>query len=131
MALAHVQKTEKLVADGRRDVSTRAALLLADGDFSTACSLAEANAVGLATLDQLARAVAGTRPASAAMFLRRVVEATLPNMGPRQYQHAVDQIRQAISLKPGGEADAWVADLKARYRARRKFMELLGAATSS
>ena len=125
-----MEKKERQVGDGRRDVSARVTLLLNDGDSSAACSLAEAHAVGIGTLEQLACALASERPASAAGFLKRAVEATLPRLGPRDYQYAVDQIRDAIALSPGREADAWVADLKVRYRARRKLMELLGKTNS-
>jgi uncharacterized Zn finger protein len=125
-ALTHVEKKERQVADGRHDVSTRVMLLLSDGDSSTACELAEAHAVGISTLEHLARAVARERPRSAAGFLKRVVEAALPNLQARNYQYAVNQIRDVVALDPGSEADAWVTELKARYKARRKLMELLG-----
>lgn len=78
MALAHVEKEEQTLAGGRHNVSGRVTLLLADDDVETACSLAEAQTVGLGVLEQLARAVSRTCPALAAGFLKRVVDATLP-----------------------------------------------------
>ncbi len=129
-ALAHVEKKERQSADGRHDVSTRVMLLLSDGDSTAARELAEAHAVGISTLEHLARAVVREHPRSAARFLKRVVEATLPNLQPRNYQYAANQIRDVIALDPGSEAEAWLAALKARYRARRKLMEYLGATPS-
>jgi uncharacterized Zn finger protein len=129
-ALAHVEKKERQVTDGRHDVSTRVMLLLSDGDSSAARELAEGHAVGISALEHLARAVAREHPRSAAGFLKRVVEATLPSLPARNYQYAANQIRDVIALDPGSEADAWLANLKTRYRARRKLMELLGVTPS-
>jgi hypothetical protein len=125
MALAHVEKAERSLPDGRRDVSVRITLLLADGDLDTACSLAEAHAASPGVLEFLARAISKTRPVSAAGFLRRAIEATLPGLDARHYGAVVSQIRQVVALSPGKEADAWVESLKMRYRARRKFVGLL------
>ena len=58
-------------------------------------------------------------------FLKRVVNATLPGLDARHYGGAVAQIREVLALDPGSDAQAWLAELKARYRARRKFIALL------
>lgn len=129
-ALAHIEKKERQAGDGRHDVTTRVMLLLADGDSSAARELAEKHVVGINVLEHLARAVASEHPRSAARFLKRVVEATLPNLQPRNYPYVANQIRDVVALDPGTEADAWLSDLKVRYKARRKLMELL-AKTSS
>ena len=66
-------------------------------------------------------------PTAAAGFLRRVVEATLPRTDAKRYADVVALVRKAQSLQPGTVTDAWITDLKLRYRSRRKLMALLGA----
>ena len=126
-AIAHVEDAEVRHANGRRDVSLRVQLLLADRDIDAARVLGECEVAAPAVLEQLARSVARTHPVAAAGFLRRVVEATLPRTDAKHYASVVAQIREVQSLQPDAATDAWIADLKARYRSRRKLIALLNA----
>ncbi len=124
-ALAHVAQAEERAPHGLQDVSRRVGLLLADGDADGARQLAERHAVSLPLLDTLADAVAQSHPASAAAFVRRCVDAALPRLDSSRYAHAAQRIALARRLLPGAATEAWIGDLRVRYRARRKLMGLL------
>jgi hypothetical protein len=126
-ALSHVEDAERRRPDGRRDVSLRLQLLLADGDHAVARMLGEQEAADPAVLEHLARTVSRSDPTAAAGFLRRVIEATLPRTDAKHYASVVAQIRQVQALQPDAATDAWIADLKARYRSRRNLIALLNA----
>ena len=124
-ALSHVEADERRLPDGRRNVSLRLQLLVADRDLEAARVLGESEAADAPVLEHLARAVSRAHPIAAAGFLRRAIEATLPRMDAKHYAAVVAQVRQVQSLQPDAVTAAWIADLKARYRSRRKLMALL------
>lgn len=126
-ALSHIESREHRLPDGRRNVSLRLQLLLADRDIDAARVLGEQEAADPSVLEHVARAVARGNPIAAAGFLRRTVDATLPQTDSKHYAGIVKLIREVQSLQPDAVTAAWVADLKSRYHARRKLMGLLGA----
>jgi hypothetical protein len=101
-------------------------LLLADNDLHAARELAEQHAVHLELLETLAHAVAATHPAAAG-FLRRYVTAKLPGLDASRYEHATRQIARVRDWLPGAETNAWIGELRTRYKARRKLRALLDA----
>jgi tetratricopeptide (TPR) repeat protein len=127
-ALDHVTSRERMLPDGRRDVSLRVTLLLADGDAGAACQLGEQHVLSPHVLDLLARATAESHPQSAAGFLRRSVDAGLPRVTARDYAAIANQIAQVMALAPGSASRDWLNEIRTAYRARRKFMALLDAA---
>jgi hypothetical protein len=106
-------------------------LLLADHDLDAARELAEQHEVHVELLETLAHAVAATHPAAAAGFLRRFVTARLPGLDASRYEHAARQIARVRDWLPGAETDAWIGELRTRYKARRKLRGLLDALLES
>jgi hypothetical protein len=127
-ALEEVCGRELALPDGRRDVSLRTVLLIADRDFEAARVLAEKHALAPELLDGLAQRIAVTHPQSAARLLRRFVDAMLSRCQPRDYAHLAQQIAQSLALAPDPSSRAWVNQIRVQYRARRKFISLLDAA---
>jgi hypothetical protein len=130
-ALDHVTSRERMLPDGRRDVSVRVTLLLADGDIDEACQLGAQHALSPHVLDLLARETAESHPQSAAGFLRRSVDADLPRATARDYATIANQIAQVLALAPTSASRDWLDDVRIGYRARRKFIALLDAALAS
>jgi hypothetical protein len=127
-ALEHAERQEPTGPDGRRNVSTRLVLLLADGDLDQARALAERHTASPQVLESLPRALVATQPVSAAALMRRVIDATLLRAMPKHYPAIVAQISEVSALDSGPETRAWIGRLKQQHRAKRKLMALLGGA---
>lgn len=127
-ALDHVQSKERAVTDGLKDASPRLNLLLADGDIAGARVLVTSTVARPALLHDLASRLEPDHPVEAASLLRRIVDAELPAASEaRSYARQVELIAAVVRLVPGPDVRAWVGELKLRYRARRKLLELLAA----
>jgi tetratricopeptide (TPR) repeat protein len=130
-ALIHISRHERKIPDGRRDASLRVRLLMADQDLEGARQLAAHHAIHPHLLEQLAGKLGAIDPTSAAAFIKRSVEATLPRSQPRDYSHQAQQVARVLQLDPTPSSHTWVAEIRAQYGARRKFIALLDAATAT
>lgn len=128
-ALAIVAANERLDADGKpRETTLRARLLDADGDVDAAVDLALSHPVHPGTLEGIADRAAARRPADAAALLRRVVDFELRPTNARGYPQIVRKIVRVRSLRDSTETRAWIDDIRKRYKARRKLMQLMDEA---
>lgn len=130
-ALALLESKERLTTDGRREVSARTMMLLHDGDLEAARNLAETHALSPQTLETLARHLSTLHPVVASRFLRRVVDFDLPRAQASQYKRIAQLMAEACRLAPGEDTSDWIREVRAKYRARTKFLGLLKAALSA
>ncbi|HYW91961.1 MAG TPA: SWIM zinc finger family protein [Gammaproteobacteria bacterium] len=127
-ALAGLAAREREILDGPCDATVRIRLLRLDGDTDAARALAGAHAAHPDELDALAEDVAGTHPAQAAAFLRRAISARLEHADARDYAAIVPRIRRAADLDAGPDTEAWLQEIRRRYRPRYKLMRLMNEA---
>jgi hypothetical protein len=127
-ALEIVARRERII-DGTCDATFTAELLLHDGDIDGAIQLAREHLLQSHLLTQLAATVATRDSQSAAQFMRRAVEAQLPTASTPHYSAVVHDIAACLKWDPE-TARPWIAELRSRYKARRKFIRLLDSVQS-
>ena len=111
-----------------RDVTLRARMLAADGDLDAAVDLALRHAVNPDTLHAIAESAADHRAVDAARLLRRVVEFELKPTDARGYPDIVRKMARIQSIDASADVREWIAEIRRRYKARRKLMQLMDAA---
>jgi len=127
-ALAGIEGRERKLPDGWCDATVRIGLLRLDGDTDAARMLARTHTVSADELASLGEDIAQEHPADAAAFLRRAVAAHLEHADARDYAAIVPQIRRAADLDAGPETEAWLREIRRRYRPRYKLMRLMSEA---
>lgn len=125
-ALDFVQHKEPTGANGVRDVSIRVALLLTDGAVGEAFQVLHGSGCRNDILEPLARAAEDSHPQQAAQLYRFLVEQTLP-LRTGKYGDIVAMLQRFAALAPPESASAYLAELRARFRAKRNFTRDLDA----
>lgn len=105
------------------DVSLRLAILLKERRMDEALALAQPpNRAQAEPLQQLALALPAAQHAAAAALLRRVFDARMPQ-ATSPYTEVLALVRRIVERLPRDEGNAWVAQLRSLYKAKRNFVK--------
>lgn len=128
-ALAELAARESKDGNGAPDdVTLRARLLEVDGDIEAAAELVLHHPALPTVLEGIAEGIAAERPGDAARLLRRVAESELRPTNARAYPGIVRRLRRILALAPSAEVRDWITEIRRRYKARRKLMQLMDEA---
>lgn len=129
-AMEALRSTEQSLArSGKPDASLRIAILLGENQISEAIALASDHGCTPNLLENLAAKAEKTDPAAAVAFYRRVVEHAMSrHPGNAAYAVSAEHLKRMRPLMPQAGFDAYVADLRQRFRAKRNFIKLLDEA---
>lgn len=115
--------------------SLRVEIALWEQDLEAAWEAANAGACSQQLLIRLAERLAPSRPDDAVTLYRRVVAPIVEETSNRAYEEAIQLIRKIGSLmkkqKQTEQFRDYVADLHARYKAKRNFIKLLNEVTGA
>jgi uncharacterized Zn finger protein len=126
-ALEHIRSRERPWGkNGKPDASLRIAILLNENRLEDAIDLASSHTCSLHVLEALAPRTAKTNPSAAVAFYRRMTESTMANHpGNAAYAAVAGYLRCMRPLMAVSEFDAYMADLRQRFRAKRNFIKAL------
>jgi uncharacterized Zn finger protein len=127
-ALEEIARREVRLDDGRNDVSLRLQLLMSEGALDEALDLAMAHAAGPSLLVRLAKNVTREHPQAAASLYRRAADAELPGANANTYRNLVPLLKAVAQLNDCEETRDWLAQIRTRYKARRKLMGMMDKA---
>ncbi len=109
------------------DVSVRVGWLLAEGDADTALALAQTpHRCSRDLLLALARNLPKDRDTQAVPLLQRVFDAEMARAGS-PYEKPLALVRETLTRMPSEQGRAWLAYLRAQYKAKRNFIKELPA----
>lgn len=105
------------------NVSVRLGWLLAEGDLAAALALTQQRdaVCHIDVLQELARCLPPEHNGAAAQLLRRVFDTVMPS-ATSPYTQALDLVRDIVALQSAPESQAWLAWLRASYKAKRNFI---------
>ena len=127
-ALEEIAVVEPRLDDGRRVVSLRVELLLADDAPDEALKLALSGAAHPEVLKMLAQEVDVRSPESAAVLYRRAVDHDLRVADAKKYRRIVPLIRRVAELDDSSDTRAWIEGIRKRYKMRSKLMAIMDKA---
>ena len=105
----------------------RVGWLLAEGDADTALALAQTpHRCSRDLLLALARNLPKDRDTQAVPLLQRVFDAEMARAGS-PYEKPLALVRETLTRMPSEQGRAWLAYLRAQYKAKRNFIKELPA----
>ena len=127
-ALEELAEREFVLEDGRRIVSMRIQLLMAERSLDEALELALTHAADPGLLTGLAQAVARNQPQAAAKLYRRSADAELPQANAKTYKKVVPLLKSVAQLDDSQDTREWLQGIRTRYKARPKLIGMMNKA---
>ncbi len=105
---------------------------LTEGNHEGAWALANGATLHLHTWAMLADAIEDTRPLEAVRVMKRLIDAELQQSGQSQYRSVFKRLERMRRIakhdaEAAAEADAYLADIRARHVRKTKLMQMLSA----